>query len=77
MTPLGIDPETLRLIAQRLNHYATPGPVVGSSLLIFEFVLKKMAFCKYTDADFHIWPSKPLNPASARKDNSPTSSKNA
>ena len=25
-TPLGIDPETLRLVAQRLNHYATPGP---------------------------------------------------
>ena len=26
MTPSGIDPETVRLIAQRLNHYATPGP---------------------------------------------------
>ena len=25
-TPPGIDPETLRLVAQRLNHYATPGP---------------------------------------------------
>jgi hypothetical protein len=25
-TPLGIDPETLRLAAQCLNHYATPGP---------------------------------------------------
>jgi hypothetical protein len=24
--PLGIDPETLRLVAQCLNHYATPGP---------------------------------------------------
>ena len=22
----GIDPRTLRLVAQRLNHYATPGP---------------------------------------------------
>ena len=22
----GIDPETVRLVAQRLNHYATPGP---------------------------------------------------
>ena len=26
VTPPGIDPETVRLVAQRLNHYATPGP---------------------------------------------------
>jgi hypothetical protein len=26
VTPLGIDPETSRLVAQCLNHYATPGP---------------------------------------------------
>ena len=26
MTPPGIDPETIRLVAQFLNHYATPGP---------------------------------------------------
>jgi hypothetical protein len=26
VTPLGIDPETLRLVAQCLNHYATTGP---------------------------------------------------
>ena len=25
VTPPGIDPGTLRLVAQRLNHYATPG----------------------------------------------------
>ena len=25
MTPPGIDPGTVRLVAQRLNHYATPG----------------------------------------------------
>ena len=25
VTPPGIDPETSRLVAQRLNHYATPG----------------------------------------------------
>ena len=24
--PLGINPGTVRLVAQRLNHYATPGP---------------------------------------------------
>ena len=26
VTPPGIDPGTFRLVAQRLNHYATPGP---------------------------------------------------
>ena len=26
VTPPGIDPETIRLVAQCLNHYATPGP---------------------------------------------------
>ena len=26
VTPPGIDPGTVRLVAQRLNHYTTPGP---------------------------------------------------
>ena len=26
VTPPGIDPGTIRPVAQRLNHYATPGP---------------------------------------------------
>ena len=26
VTPPGIDPETVRLVVQCLNHYATPGP---------------------------------------------------
>jgi len=26
VTPPGIDPETVRLVTQRLNHYATPRP---------------------------------------------------
>jgi hypothetical protein len=26
VTPPGIDPETVRLVAQCLNHYVTPGP---------------------------------------------------
>jgi hypothetical protein len=26
VAPPGIDPGTVRLVAQRLNHYATPGP---------------------------------------------------
>jgi hypothetical protein len=28
VTPPGIDPETVRLVAQRLNHYATTGPYI-------------------------------------------------
>ena len=28
VTPPGIDPGTLRLVAQGLNHYATPGPIL-------------------------------------------------
>ena len=28
VTPPGIDPGTSRLVAQRLNHYATPGPSI-------------------------------------------------
>jgi len=30
VTPPGIDPGTVRLVAQRLNHYATPGPKLHS-----------------------------------------------
>ena len=29
VTPPGIDPGTVRLVVQRLNHYATPGPYFG------------------------------------------------
>jgi hypothetical protein len=28
VTPSGIDPGTVRLVAQPLNHYATPGPAL-------------------------------------------------
>ena len=35
VTPPGIDPGTVRLVAQRLNHYATPGPKKLSSLHIY------------------------------------------
>ena len=28
VTPPGIDPGPVRLVAQRLNHYATPGPKI-------------------------------------------------
>jgi hypothetical protein len=34
VTPPGIDPGTIQLVAQRLNHYATPGPVTCMYLRI-------------------------------------------
>jgi len=34
LTPPGIDPGTVRLVAQRLNHYATLGPLY---FLVSEF----------------------------------------
>jgi hypothetical protein len=33
VTPPGIDAGTVRLVAQRLNHYATPGPVQHVTVL--------------------------------------------
>ena len=43
VTPSGIDPGTVRLVAQCLNHYANPGPInvmgaqenIGIKLLVF------------------------------------------
>jgi hypothetical protein len=32
VTPPGIDPGTVRIVAQRLNHYATPGPFIYFNL---------------------------------------------
>ena len=37
MTPPGIDPGTVRLVQQRLNHYATPGPLNGVGLYKNDF----------------------------------------
>jgi hypothetical protein len=31
VTPPGIDPGTIRIVAQRLNHYATPGPTATAT----------------------------------------------
>jgi hypothetical protein len=35
VTRPGIDPGTFRLVAQRLNHYATPGPGLEWDVDIF------------------------------------------
>ena len=41
VTPPGIDPGTVRLVAQRLNHYATPGPYIPSDSLITTDIRRK------------------------------------
>jgi hypothetical protein len=43
VTPPGIDPWTVRLVAQRLKHYATPGPM-NSSILNYYSLLSKTLF---------------------------------
>jgi hypothetical protein len=35
VTPPGIDPGTVRLVAQRHNHYATPGPIYN----VYTFII--------------------------------------
>ena len=44
VTPRGIDPGTVRLVAQRLNHYATQGPNV--SVIAIEKHKKNIVKCK-------------------------------
>ena len=38
LTLPGIDPDTVRLVAQRLNHYATPGP--GGILILYIYITR-------------------------------------
>jgi hypothetical protein len=42
-TPLGVDPETLQLVAQCLNHYATPGPINNHILDLFMLCLTALS----------------------------------
>ena len=45
VTPPGIGPGTIRLVAQRLNHYATPGPTQTEYLILnyhFELTEEKI-----------------------------------
>jgi hypothetical protein len=37
-TPLGIDPGTVQLITQRLNHYTTPGPYIHIYIYIYIYI---------------------------------------
>jgi hypothetical protein len=39
VTPPGIDPGKFRLVAQHLNHYATPGPLTNQVTLLMLLAL--------------------------------------
>ena len=44
VTPSGIDSGTVRLVAQRLNHYATPGPTsTNTGKFLSQNTLRQMA----------------------------------
>ena len=47
VTPPGIDPGTLRLVAQRLNHYATPGPYTVTESVKLVTVSKIFQNCNH------------------------------
>ena len=61
VTPPGIDPGIVRLIAQRLSHYATPGPYIHT-LYLFKTILILSSFVLWSGASeflyFLCFPSK-------------------
>src|SRR5215469_12127471 len=51
VTPPGIDPGTVRLVAQRLNHYTTPGPnkeMYGAKWTIIPQLLQNILCCLFS-----------------------------
>jgi len=49
VTPWGIDSGTVRLVAQRLNHYATPAPFNNSVTLAKHGVKTHWRWCRCTE----------------------------
>ena len=67
VTPPGIDPGTVRLVAQRLNHYATPGPRYYCQILM-KLEFSRHIFAKCTNIKFHENPSSGSRIFSMRTD---------
>jgi hypothetical protein len=44
VTPPGIDPETIELVAQRLNHFATSGPISSERNSVYSFLYGEMFY---------------------------------
>ena len=65
--PPGIDPETVRLVAQCLNHYATPGPIWkerNAKFRINQVLLKLSRLVKYLQCKTPLLFHAPLFPGS-------------
>jgi len=45
VTPSGTDPGTVRLVTQRLNHYATLGPAFNKKLMINQEIEHPVVCC--------------------------------
>jgi hypothetical protein len=50
VTTPGIEPETIRLVAQRIKHYATPGPLN----IMYIWILQSMNNLKHVSEPFLI-----------------------
>ena len=70
VTPPGIDPGTSRLIAQCLNHYATPGP--GVFLLQPDYIKLKKKACILTQLNCNNVRRMPCNDTRLRDENNPS-----
>ena len=46
LTPPEIDPGTVRLVAQRLNHYATPGSLYWSMRVLINIPINRVTLGK-------------------------------
>ena len=49
VTPPGIDPGTVRIVARRLNHYATPGPALIHLKFVYYSGISLSKYDKLTD----------------------------
>ena len=65
VTPPGIDPGTVRLVAQRLNQYATPGPTFCVGYLIMLSLLQTKQWGMYMIVEW--WIGKDLEGSGYRQ----------
>ena len=57
MTPPGIDPGTVRLVAQRLNHYPNPGLRTGKLGMgnACRYIKSSVVICDILAADYRLY----------------------
>jgi hypothetical protein len=54
VTPSGIDPGTVRLLAQHLNHYATSGPTINCYQSYLVLQISVPVYSTVIDNHFHV-----------------------